>query len=206
MKNYGFTSCFLSSLFQTQGGFENHGRLQTTTEHNEGAAVRIWSLQTGFSQVNSGTGCFSDHPLRPQWGNSVCLSKQRLHTSGTQVVLSCGSDACSVGLFLVPMLPMPCLKFSNVGTGDWRLLDQVPSSLASCPLASPSASKPLKHYGVVMEWQDGSVGAATVCAGDSVSRANSLEQRGSFSRGSKRELPEGHCPLCLPQPSLSPVL
>lgn len=38
MKNYGFT-CFLSSLFQTQGGFENHGGLQTTTERNEGAAV-----------------------------------------------------------------------------------------------------------------------------------------------------------------------
>lgn len=167
----------------------------------------IWSPQAGFSQVDSGTGCSSDHPLRPQWGNSVCLSKQRLHTSDTQLVLSCRSDVCSVGLFLVPVLPMPCLKFSNVGTGEWRLLDQIPSSLASRPLAS-SASKPLKHYGVVMEWQDGSVGATTVCAGDrqSVSRANSLEQRGSFSRGSKRELPEGHYPLCSPQPSLFPVL
>lgn len=51
----------------------------------------IWSPQAGFSQVDSGTGCSSDHPLRPQWGNSVCLSKQRLHTLGTQLVLSCGS-------------------------------------------------------------------------------------------------------------------
>lgn len=167
-----------------------------------------WSPQAGFSPGNSGTGCFSDHPLRPQWGNSVCLSKQRLHPWARRW-------SCLVGLmlvpwvfFLVPVLPMPCLKFSNAGTGEWRLRDQIPSSLASRPLASPSAAKPLKHYGVVMDWQGGSVGATTVCTGDrqSVSRANSLEQRGSFSSGSKRDLAEGHYPLCSPQPSLSPVL
>lgn len=51
-KNYGFTSCFLSSLFQTQGGFENQGRLQMTTEPNEGQLRDLesagWFLTSEF--------------------------------------------------------------------------------------------------------------------------------------------------------------